>query len=54
MLRNLLLLFSLAGFLVVGFLLATNHPGFAIKITNYLYVLLLVSVLWQVLYDTKV
>lgn len=35
---------SFAGFLAIGFLLATGHPGFAIKFTNYLYFLLLVSV----------
>ncbi len=37
---------SLVGFLAVGLLLATNHWGFAIKVTNYIFYLLLLSVFW--------
>lgn len=42
-----LLAISLLGFLVVGGLLLTNHPGFAIKITNYLFFLLLVGIIYE-------
>lgn len=40
----MIVLASLAGFLVVSGLLFTNHPGFAIKLTNYLYSLILLGV----------
>lgn len=34
---------ALVGFSFIGLLLATGHFGFAIKMTNYVYFLLLVS-----------
>lgn len=42
-----LLKISLLGFLGVGGLLLTNHPGFAIKVTNYLFFLLLVGITYE-------
>lgn len=33
------------GFLLLGFLLLINHPGFAIKVANYVYLLLVVIAL---------
>lgn len=35
---------ALGGFLAIGILLITNHFGLAIRIANYVYFLLLVSV----------
>lgn len=40
---------SLAGFLLVATLLFTGHPGFALKIANYLYFLLLLGILLELL-----
>lgn len=40
MIIKLLITISLVGFLGVGVLLLTNHPGFAIKISNYLFFIL--------------
>lgn len=34
---------SLMSLIFIGFLLAIGHPGIAIKVTNYLYFLLLAS-----------
>lgn len=42
-----LLAISLLGFLGVGGLLLTNHLGFAIKVTNYLFFLLLVGIIYE-------
>lgn len=42
------IIITVAGFVVVGILLATDHPGFAIKITSYIYLLLLVTVLLKI------
>lgn len=36
---------ALVGFSFIGLLLATGHFGFAIKVTSYIYFLLLVSTL---------
>jgi hypothetical protein len=41
---KIILAVGLTGFLGIGMLLFTNHWGLAIKITNYLYFLLLVGV----------
>jgi len=38
---------ALLGFVAVGVLLFTNHWGMAIKITNYLYFLLLGLVIYE-------
>jgi hypothetical protein len=37
---------SFIGFLVVGVLLLTNHWGWAIKITNYVFYLLVLTFIW--------
>lgn len=47
MIIRLLLTTSLLGFLGVGGLLLTNHPGFAIKITNYLFFILFVGIIYE-------
>jgi len=41
---------SLTGFLAIGALTAT-HPGFAIRLANYIFWLLLVSVIGSLLYE---
>ncbi|MFC1625516.1 hypothetical protein ACFL1Q_00540 [Patescibacteria group bacterium] len=41
---------SLLGLVVVGVLLLTNHPGFAIKITNYIFLLLLIGVTYETIF----
>jgi len=38
---------SLIGFLFVGLLLLTGHPGIAIKITNYLFFVLLAIIIYE-------
>lgn len=38
---------ALLGFLVVGGLLAAGHAGFAIKITNYIFFLLLGGIIYE-------
>ena len=47
MLDKLCLSIALAGFLGVSGLLAAGHPGLAIKITNYLFFLLLTGVIYE-------
>jgi hypothetical protein len=44
MIFKLLITISLSGFLGVGVLLLINHPGFAIKITNYLFFVLCLGI----------
>lgn len=44
---KLLFVFFLFGFIAVGILLLTNHPGFAIKITNYLFFILFVGIIYE-------
>lgn len=38
---------ALLGFVGVGILLVTNHPGFAIKVTNYLFLFLLAGIIYE-------
>lgn len=45
MLSKLLLTISILGFFGVGLLLFTNHPGFAIKTSNYLFFILIAGVI---------
>ncbi|MEK7169188.1 MAG: hypothetical protein AAB778_04200 [Patescibacteria group bacterium] len=47
MIIRLLLTIFLLGFLGVGGLLLTNHPGFAIKVTNYLFSIILIDVIYE-------
>lgn len=44
---RILISISLAGFLVAGGLLLTSHWGFAIKIINYLFFVILFGVLYE-------
>ncbi|EKD94492.1 MAG: hypothetical protein ACD_26C00034G0027 [uncultured bacterium] len=44
---KLLVTMSLFGFLCVGGLLLTNHPGFAIRIINYLFFIILIGVIYE-------
>lgn len=44
------LLLCLFGFLLVGMFLITNHWGFAIKIANYLYFILLAEICHEIIY----
>lgn len=41
MISKLLIKISILGFLTIGILLLTSHPGYAIKITNFIFILLL-------------
>ena len=36
-------------FLIIGGLLITNHPGIALKITNYVYVLILAKTIYEII-----
>lgn len=47
---KLLFVFFLFGFVAVGILLLTNHPGFAIKLCNYLFFILLAGLLYEKFY----
>lgn len=38
---------SFFGFLIIGFLLLTNHPGVAMKIINYIFFLLLAIITYE-------
>lgn len=44
---------SLLGFLGVGVLLLLGHPGFAIKITNYIYYTLFIGVVFELFDHAK-
>lgn len=48
-----LIFFGLMGFVAVGVLLFTNHPGFAIKITNYIYYTLFIGVVFELFDHAK-
>jgi len=50
MILKSLLTISLLGFLGVGVLLLTNHPGFAIKVTNYLFFILFAGIVYEKIY----
>jgi len=41
---------SIIGFLIVGLLLYTNHAGFAIKIVNYLFLVLFTILIYEKIY----
>jgi len=45
--------FVLLGFVPVGLLLLTNHWGMAIRITNYLFIILLFSVIYETIFFKK-
>lgn len=42
-----LLIISLVGFVIIGVLLLTNHWGFAIRITSYIYLVLVIAIYAQ-------
>lgn len=42
-----ILIIPFIGFLLVGLMLLTGHPGFAIKICNYLFFIILVGVIYE-------
>ncbi|QQG47094.1 MAG: hypothetical protein HY044_03050 [Candidatus Woesebacteria bacterium] len=44
---RILILISFFGFLIISFMLLTNHWGIAIRIINYLFFLLLFIVLYE-------
>lgn len=44
------LIVTLLGFVGVGILLLTNHPGFAIKVTNYLFFVLFAVIVYEKVY----
>lgn len=48
---KILIALGLAGFLGVGILLLLGHPGFAIKITNYIFFVLLVGVAYEAILE---
>lgn len=50
---KLLLTISLIGFLGIGGLLLTNHPGFAIKISNYLFFVLCLGIVLSYIYNDQ-
>lgn len=45
-LGKLLILIGIGGFGAIGFLLFTHHAGFAIKITNYIYYIVFIGVVF--------
>lgn len=50
---KIILTVGLVGFLGIGILLFTNHWGFAIKITAYLYFILSVGVIYEIIFFKK-
>ncbi len=44
---------ALFGFVAIGALLLANHWGMAIKITNYLFFILLFSVVYEIIFFKK-
>lgn len=47
MILKLFLIVALLGFVGIGILLFTNHPGFAIKICNYLFFVILITLFYE-------
>lgn len=52
-LDRVILTISLLGFIVVGFLLFTEHGGFAIKISNYLFFVLCLGIVLSYIYNDQ-
>ena len=44
-LAKIVLIMSLFGFVIISFLLFTNHGGYAIKISNYLFLILCLGII---------
>lgn len=42
------ILFAFLGLLGISFLLATGHPGFAEKVTNFVFILLVTGVILKI------
>ena len=53
MMRKVIGLVPVIGFLGVGGVLATSHPGFAVRVVNYFYFVVFASVLFSLAYEKK-
>lgn len=53
MLEKVLVFVFLGGFVLLGALLLTNHPGIAIKTANYVYLFLIVVFLFKTVRNVK-